>query len=226
MDKVYARLIALLLLLGTFFPAQAWGLDVFIGPRLGTLGVGAEVGVGFTDFIKLRGVVQGLDWTLEDKKVSGINYDFDLDFFTAGLLLDIHPLGIMPVGGSFRVTAGALYNANKLSLEARPTQSVSVGGTDYAASDVERLDADVKFNNIAPYVGLGWGTSPSLLPFAFTADLGVLYQGSPRVSLNSPKANTTSGLAESLEREQEEMKDDLSSWKWYPVAMVGFAIIF
>ncbi|WP_027366803.1 hypothetical protein [Desulfocurvibacter africanus] len=226
MGKGYARLTVFLFLLGTLLPAQAWCLDVFIGPRIGTLGAGAEAGIEFTDFIKLRGVVQGFKWTIDDKKVSGIEYDFGMNSFTAGALLDIHPLGISPVGGSFRVSAGAFYNANNFSLEAKPTETVTIGGTDYTASNVDRLDADVDFNDIAPYVGIGWGTSPGLLPFSFTADMGVLYQGSPRVDLSSPRARDNAALAASIESEEDDMEDDLSSWKWYPVVMVGFAISF
>ncbi|MFO7595001.1 MAG: hypothetical protein R6W92_01510, partial [Desulfocurvibacter africanus] len=112
------------------------------------------------------------------------------------------------------------------SLEARPTETVTIGGTDYTASEVDRLDADVDFNDIAPYVGIGWGTSPGLLPFSFTADMGVLYQGSPRVDLSSPRARDNAALAASIESEEDDMEDDLSSWKWYPVVMVGFAISF
>lgn len=225
MGKDYARLTILLFLLVTLLPAQAWGLDYFIGPRLGTLGAGGEAGVEFNDFIKLRGVVQGFEWTLHDRKASGIEYDdFQMDFLTAGALLDIHPLGILPIGGSFRVSAGAFYNGNKLSLSDSPSGNVSIGGQTYASSDIGKLDADIEFNDIAPYLGIGWGTSPGLLPFSFTADLGVLYQGSPRVSMNA--SGNAAGLDAALEREEDDLEDDLSSWKWYPVAMIGFAISF
>lgn len=220
MSKSYLRPAAMAILMLFSMPVTAWG-DVFVGPRVGTLGAGGELGVTFTDFIKLRGVVQGFSWTLEDKKVGGVDYDIGMDFLTAGLILDFHPLGISPVGGSFRVSAGAFYNANSFDLDSKDRE-VNLGGTTYQA----KLNGDVEFNPIAPYVGLGWGTSPGLLPFDLTVDLGVLYQGAPKVDLSSPQADSTPGLAQAMEREEDDIEDDLSSWTWYPVIMLGVAITF
>jgi len=226
MDKRHVRLLVLAFLLVTLLPARAWGLGVFIGPRVGTLGVGLEAGYELNDFIKLRGNVNGINWNLDNTKVSGIKYDFDMNLLTAGMLLDIHPLGISPIGGSFRISAGAYYNGNSFDLTSRPTQSVRIGDNNYTPGEVGRLDAEVDFNKFAPYLGLGWGTSPSLLPIHFTLDLGILYQGSPQVSLSSPAAGSTPGLAEDIKREERNMEDDLSSWTWYPVAMLGVVISF
>ncbi len=222
MGKGYARSTALAILMLVFMPAKAWG-DVFIGPRIGTLGVGGEVGVTFTDFFKLRGVVQGFGLTLDGESVGDVEYDFGMDLLTAGAILDFHPLGISPVGGSFRLSAGVFYNGNSFDLTSRPSKPVNVGGTTYQPNEVGRLDADVEFNPIAPYVGLGWGTSPGLLPIDFTVDLGVLYQGSPSVDLRSTNNQIS---AADLKREERDMEDDLSSWTWYPVIMLGVAFTF
>ena len=44
---------------------------------------------------------------------------------------------------------------------------------------LDRLDADVEFNSFAPYLGIGWASgTPGTAGFIFSADLGVLYQGS------------------------------------------------
>lgn len=222
MGKGYARSTALVVLMLVFTPALAWS-DVFIGPRIGTLGVGGEVGVTFTDFVKLRGVVQGFAMNLDDKDVGGVEYDFGMDLLTAGAILDFHPLGISPIGGSFRVSAGVFYNGNSFDLTSRPSSAVNIGGTSYTPDQIGELKADVEFNPIAPYVGLGWGTSPGLLPIDFTVDLGVLYQGSPSVDLSSSRDQIS---AADLKREERDMEDDLSSWTWYPVIMLGVAFTF
>lgn len=227
MNKGHSRTAVLVIFLLLLLPTRAWG-DVFIGPRVGTLGVGAEAGVTFTDFVKLRGVVQGFSWTLEDKEVNNIEYDFGMDFLTAGAIVDVHPLGISPVGGSFRLSAGAFYNGNSFDLTSTPSGTVNIGGQDYTSDDVAKLKADVEFNQFAPYVGLGWGTSPGLLPFDFTLDLGVLYQGEPKVSLSASASDSvdTEEFRSNLDREEQDMEDDLSSWTWYPVVMLGVAFTF
>ncbi|MDD2776349.1 MAG: hypothetical protein PHU06_10360 [Gallionella sp.] len=42
------------------------------------------------------------------------------------------------------------------------------------------------FNNLSPYIGIGWGNPEAQdMGWGFVADLGLLYQGNPKASLTS-----------------------------------------
>ena len=90
------------------------------------------------------------------------------------------------------------------------------------------MTGNIDFNEVAPYVGLGWGT-----PFGKEArwtimfDAGVMFQGSPNVDLsaNGTLANN-SAFAADLEREKNNLKDDLDTYRFYPVVSLGLAYRF
>jgi len=196
--------------------------------KLGTLGLGIDFSTPINEDIAFRFNVNGATTTRQET-VDVTRYDADLKLLTVGALLDYYPSE-----GSFRLTAGAYYNANKFDLVATPTlvESISVGGNTYTSADIGHVNATVEFNKIAPYIGLGWGNKPSSEKgWGFTFDLGAMYQGSAIATAeaivnNSAPQFIKNQIAADVERERVQIEDDMSSYTWYPVIMIGVNYTF
>lgn len=193
-----------------------------LGPHVSTLGLGAEASAMISDNLVLRlggnyfayGTSEGID---------GITYDADLTLASAGGALDLHPFG-----NGFLVSAGVYWNGNGLDIDATPTTSVTIGSSTFTPAQVGRIDGEVEFNAVAPYVGFGWDGShfgDGALSFKFRA--GLFYMGKPDVTLRS--TGTLAGNAAfqaELAREEANIEDDLEILGFYPAVTLGFTYRF
>jgi len=198
---------SLLLWLGSLIPLAALAETNGITARVGTLGYGLEYGVGLSSKAQLRVGINSGKRSFNSNE-GGVDYDLDWKLRSGDLLLDWHPFA-----GVFYTSVGALYNKNKLEAKAK-SGNVTVGGTTYTSPD---LTGEVTFKTFAPYLGLGWGTRPAATGFAWMIDVGVVYQGSPKVALHS-----SSGVSQTdLDREATDLQDSIKSYKYYP--HIGFS---
>lgn len=190
--------------------------DVGVNVKAGTLGAGVELSKGFSDKLSVGLALNAYTYKTTDK-TSNVDYDYKLELQSAGLLANYHPFS-----GVFRLTAGVLVNNNELSLTGKPNASASytINGVTYTASQVGTLTGKVTFNKTAPYLGLGWGSRPNG-SFGLTADIGALYQGSPKLTLSATGALSDPALAADVQAERAKAESDLSSFKWYPVVSLG-----
>lgn len=194
---------------------------------IGTTGVGLHLVLPYTDHIQFRAGYNGYsDSTTES--TSDATYDVSAKLSTFDALVDY-----FPSAGSFRLTGGLIYNGNKLDLTARPNggASYTFNGTNYAASDVGQIRGDVDFNKVAPYLGIGFGnTVQKKKGWGFTADLGVMFQGTPNVNLRSSDCSAgtaiCSQLATDLAAENSELRDKAKDFQYYPVVRVGLSYKF
>ncbi|MFQ5355704.1 MAG: hypothetical protein ACE5DY_04305, partial [Mariprofundaceae bacterium] len=124
-------------------------------------------------------------------------------------LADIYPLAT-----KFRITGGLYYNGNKLDMNAQQAGFVVIGGNAYLNPNITTT---VDFNQVAPYVGIGWGDAISSgSPIGFNIELGALYQGTPNTSIVAP------GVAPAdIAVEKQRLDDALNWFTWYPVIAVG-----
>jgi len=211
------RTIVVAVLSGGFAPvAFAAGLeDIDIELKGGTLGMGGEINYAinpmFTVGLGLNTFTQNLNQTDSD-----IEYDVEFKLQTFALLGSYHPFE-----GVFRLTGGLMLNGNKLSETAKLTGTYDIGGTTYTATEVGTLKSTVDFNAIAPYLGLGWGKSAGS-GFGVTFDIGVLFQGSPNVSMtaNGTAANNPVFMAK-LKAEEADAADGLKGFTMWPVMSLG-----
>ena len=203
-------------------PLTASAQGVALGAKIGTLGPGLDLTVSLVDRLNLR--VNG-----NYLKVSGnttqddIDYDADLTICSVIAILDWHPFG-----NNFRISAGGVYNGNELGLEATPTDSVNIGGTDYTPAQIGTLTGDATFGQFGPYIGIGFGNAVKEdMALTFVFDLGVIYTGSPKIDLRAtgPIASLPSFQAD-LEDEEQQVEDDISAFKLYPVLAFGVAYHF
>ncbi len=219
--------LAALSLAAVLAPSFASAENVALGVYAGTSGLGLGATYNLTESFNLRGTANYFKYEYE-ASVDDLDYDLDLKLASAELLLDWHPLQ-----GGFRISGGVIANSNDLSGNARPQAGTTVefGDQVFAASELGTVDADIEFRSVAPYLGVGYGNLFQGSRLSFTADLGVMFQGSPsaRVRANPPPGADPLLLARiesARAAEESSLEDEVKRFRYYPIARVGLAYRF
>jgi hypothetical protein len=201
------------------FPfSLVYAQNISMALKASTLGVGLEAEKTFTDSfggrIGINYFTYDDTWTKDD-----IDYNYDLNLLSVSALLDWHPFK-----GSFRISGGALYNGNDIDLDAKTVATYQIGGTTYTSANIGNLTGNVDFNDIAPYLGIGWDTTfGKSKKFGFLLELGAIYQGSPEVDLSiSGPLSGNQALQNDLQTEEDNLQKELDNFEYYPVLAVGF----
>jgi hypothetical protein len=132
-----------------------------------------------------------------------------------------------PLGGSFRVSVGMRSNKNHFAGMGTPLgATVDVGGDSYSAAQVGVLTGDAKFKKSAPTVTVGWGGSFKT-GIHFGVDLGVVAQGSPKLSASSSGTLASDPIFQaSLDEQLATWQDDVKDYKLWPVIQLHLAYRF
>ena len=203
MKKVIFGIVGLTLAAGT---AQAAG----IGARVGTTGLGADVAWDLAPTLSARLGYSG--GTVNHDVSTDITYHGKLKLSNLNTFLDFAPLGPL-----FRITGGVIFNDNKFDVNTDQVNGGSISGTVKPS------------NSAAPYLGIGYGRV-SGAGVNFYADLGVMYQGSPKASLTANCGTLSAAQCSTLQgqvaSEQAQLEDKLKNAKYYPVLNVGVTIGF
>lgn len=187
--------------------AQAAG----VGARVGTTGLGADVAWDLAPTLSARLGYSG----------GNVNHDVSTDLTTYHGKLNLKNLNTFldfaPLGPLFRITGGFIFNDNKFDVHTDQVSGGSISGT-------------VKpEKSAAPYLGIGYGRV-SGTGVNFYADLGVMYQGSPKASLTANcgtlSAAQCAPLQSQVASEQAALEDKLKNAKYYPVLNIGLTIGF
>jgi len=179
---------------------------VSLGIKGGTLGIGPEIGFRFTKFLGARIGFNYLPISYSSTKAD-IDYDFDLNLQSISGILDFHPFK-----NAFRVSGGVFYNGNNLDASGKDSSgSYKIGGQTYPAVLVGNLDGKIDFNDSSPYCGIGFDTTfGKEKDFGLMLELGVLFQGSPKVSLTADGPISGNPLFQkNLAEEEEKLKNKL-----------------
>jgi hypothetical protein len=204
---------------GAFPPGVAAQLG--IAGRASTLGIGAEVSYRASHTVGLRAGGNWLRFT-RDGTVDDIDYEITPKLTNATALLDLFPFG-----GAFHLTGGLMLNDNEGRLDAVLNQPTQIGGTTYTPQQVGSLVGTVRFDDIAPYAGLGFAGSGAV---SFLFDLGVAFSGRPRASLigNTNLTGIDKAIFDAnVALEQMELQaeiDDREYLKYHPVISIGIRI--
>lgn len=215
MRKRYVLLLAAFL----FVTPDLFAQRVALGLKAGTLGAGAEVTTALTNRLNVRVggsffpySVKG-DYTEEEVNIS---YTADLSVQTLSALIDLHPFK-----NAFRLSVGAVYNGTAVDATARPTESYTVKQRTFSKEELGTLSGTVDYGSkIAPYAGIGFGNAVRGSRLDVTLDLGVIYTNSPSLDLKG-----TGMIAPTAEQDQE-LEDELSGIKLYPVISLGLSYGF
>lgn len=192
-----------------------------VGAQASTLGFGLEAGYRAHPNIGLR--LGGNLFTFSTgREISGIDYDLDIKLRSFGAVVDVYPVA----SSGFRLTGGARINYNKADLTGRLPAPRSFGGVLVTPAQAGELTGKAEFNRFSPYVGVGYSGTAFSPNFSLGLDLGVLFQGSPRVSLSAPNAPNIPGVAAALENQRREVEDAIRPARFWPVVSITAAYRF
>ncbi len=204
-------------------------------PEVSTLGLGGSVVRKIVPEFNARLGVNsfGLDFELEDTDAT---YESDLNLFNVSALVDYHPIK----NSGLRLSGGLIFGNNNVEGTATPNldelsgiETIDIGDETFSVDELTSVDADVDItNSLSPYLGLGWGNPVSGdKGLGFWANLGVVFGGSPQVTVIP---NTVPGISNevqqeidaAIERETEEIENDLDFIRFYPVLSLGLSYQF
>ena len=191
-----------------------------IGAKVGTLGIGIEAIWRPVPFVDFRVGANSYDYTYNGPQ-AGLDYDGTLNLETVYATGNFH----FPIS-PFRITAGVFSNGNEIELATVDAGTFDIGGTTYTLADVGSLTSVVSFDDTAPYLGIGFDFTV-LDKVGMNLDMGVLWQDEPVVTMQASGllANDPTFLA-AAELERQQLADDMSSFKAYPVVSLGFVFNF
>lgn len=178
---------------------------VFAYSKLGTLGLGAGIGYVIDPQLALRLGINGESEFKDDRTLEGVEYELKRkQSSSVEALVDWYPIA----GNGFRVSGGLLFANPETRLEGKRDRQggYTINGTHYSAAEVGDLTGKVEHNRVAPYLGLGWESSPAWQPgWRFISDLGVTYHGSRNTSLEASRGGSNSELRADLRADQDRL---------------------
>ena len=114
-------------------------------------------------------------------------------------------------------------------LDGTPNIPTKIGDHYYLPGEIGELSGSVRFNNWAPYIGLGYGNAvlDADKTWGFVFDIGIMWQGSPDVDLsaNGTKAEDPT-FKEDLAKEETDIQGDADVFRIYPVLSFGISYQF
>jgi hypothetical protein len=206
-----------------------------VGIKASSLGIGGEFGVSMTRLLDFRAGFNAFNFSHTFKN-NGIDYSGTLQLRSADALLDIKPLGDW-----FHISPGVLlYNGNQITAKTSVPggQVFDLGNASFKSSLTNPIGGTGKMTvpKAAPMVLFGFGTLvPHNHHFTFYNDFGVVFQGSPKTTLNltGSACDAVTGLAcvnaatdptvqAQVQAEQTKINKDTTIAKFYPVFALGF----
>lgn len=200
-------------------PSAASG-QVSIMPKLGTPGVGADLAVGVGEWVVLRAGAATIPYepgfTLGD-----IDWSVDFPVNVVGSF-DLHPFG-----SRFRLSAGAFYLTDDLIFRGDFQGSVEIGDETWTESEVGRLRGVVIYDEVSPFVSLGFGRAAGRGAGMFL-EVGAAFIGQPEVELSTEGGTRSDDptFQAALAREEGQFEADIDDVTFYPLLNVGLRISF
>lgn len=196
-----------------------------------TLGLGGDYVIGLGDHFQVRVGGNKFNYNYDLDGTSSategeLDYNGDLELASLGPTVDWYP-----TGNSFRLSVGLHWNDNKLANRATCNDpgpnGCAMGFGVFDSLVLGTIYTDITFAEFAPYIGVGLGNPMKQQGFSFLIDIGVLFQGSPDVSLRSDGAcNSDPTCAAAIESEEKELKDELKGFRFYPVLNLALGYRF
>lgn len=200
------------------------GINLALGARISTLGIGPEISIGFSDYLTTRVSAHWGKFSV-DGDTNDVKYDADMNLASGLATMEWNVFG-----GGFHVDVGVIAHDNYVEATAKPIAGTfTFNGVTYTTAQAGNVSGDVDFDNsVAPYLGIGWGNPVDEdTNWTFFVNLGVVFQGSPDVTLKATGtlANDPT-FQQNLKLEEEELEDELKNFKYYPVVTLGMTYKF
>ncbi|MDD9892730.1 MAG: hypothetical protein OXT49_04370, partial [Gammaproteobacteria bacterium] len=192
-----------------------------VGFSAGTLGAGVDAIYGVSDRLNLRANFRAFDRSADfeaDGNGSELDYSGDLELSNLGFGIDYHPFD-----GGFRFSAGLQISGNEVTATATCNRA---GGCSFGNGIIPQgssATANFDLSGTHPYVGIGWGNPVSDgIPFGLFFDFGLMFQGTPEVSVVAQCDAAFQAQCDSdAEDEERELQEDAEDFEVYPIVNVG-----
>jgi hypothetical protein len=207
-----------------FSPSSAARADAGVTLKVGTLGVGADLTLSLADQWNLRVGGNFFQYTHYNTTYSNINYTGSLTLESELTTVDWYPFS-----SAFHISGGGLlFDGNKFHITANSTGGTyTINGNTYTAAQVGTLTVNSSFNSAAPYLGVGWGNAVAKgSNWSLAFDLGLAYQGNPKVTYSATGAAGNPALTSDLNAQRAKTQHDFTSLSYYPVFSGGISYKF
>lgn len=190
-----------------------------IGPEIGTTGIGVQVSIPlWRNHLNFTTGYSGLGIGFHCS-TAGQGYHADFRLGGAPIYLSAYPLG-----PHFHLDAGIFINRTNIDAVGEPNAEgfYVFDHHSYPASWVGRVTGTTHFNQVAPYLGLGWGN-----PFfgssrwSFMINAGVIMEGGARMQMYAVNENTIPGLRGDIDHYQTTLDHSISFLNILPVFNLG-----
>ncbi len=205
---------------------------VAVSGKIGTLGPGVEMTTWIIEELNVRVggyyLPIGFNTTQDD-----MEYDINLKWASMLAVLDWYPFyengsASQSFANHFRISGGLAYDGNKYESEGHPNGARKIGDVVYTKEQIGTLSGNVKFNALAPYIGIGYGDA--VAPdesIGFFFDFGILIQGMPKASLSADGTmKDDPGFLTELSKEEDDLKRVAELFMIYPVISFGISYQF
>ena len=212
-------------------------IAIGLGVKVSTLGIGGEAAVPLGHRSNVRVGFNLFNYSHTFDK-DGVTYKGTLNLRSVQATYDFFPLG------PFHISPGVLlYNGNKLTADASVPggQTLTFNNTNYLSDMADPVAGTGKLSvyKSAPMLLIGFG---NLVPrnhhFSTSLEIGAVYQGPPRVTLNltgsvcdssGTNCRTISSdptVQSNIVAEQNKLNKSASPFRFYPVLSFGVGYKF
>ncbi len=200
-----------------------WMTGIGIGGQIGTQGVGLHLTYNINPSLYF-----GLDGNYFDYSrkfnLKGEDYDGRLDYSNIGFTANYLPIA----DSGFRITGGTFFGRNIFrGLYKGAGKTGTFNGNKYALNAGDDIHSEITSATFNPYLGLGWdwalGTDHNIV---VGLDLGVSYLGEPDVKFTGKGQFSSGQAATDIAAEQDKIQNDISAYKFYPVAKISVTYHF
>lgn len=189
---------------------------ISFGAKVGTLGLGVESSYKIDPLFSVTGSVNGFKFTASPHD-RDLDFDGKLRLLTAGGSVGIHPFK-----NGFKILAGVFYDGNQFNLSTMLRHNVTIDGKIYTPAQVGKPGLIIHFNRVSPYLGIGFDSALCAdSSWSLTGELGVLFQGSPKVNLKGTGEIKTPPQVQTYIKQKAKHAADKFLLKYYPVLSIG-----
>jgi hypothetical protein len=200
-------------------PADA--VDMSIDVFLGTLGIGGQAAKLVTPHLALRAGGTYFSFT-KNTNQSDVEYAAHLELKSFFGLLDFFP----SARGAFHLTGGAMSNKSTVDATGVCTGTIDLNNRSYTCAQLGTLAGSVKFPDVSPYVGIGFGTPARGSRVHFVSDFGGVF-GGPTLALSASNSASNPQLAADVKAQRDKTQKDIDKYlKIFPISNFGLGIRF
>ena len=219
--SVFRRTILGIACFGFMFVANsafAYSTPVGLSLGIGTLGAGASVTYNIENRLGVRIGVNRFEF---DQKINtqGMSFDSSIEIRGLSAKLDWYPWST-----NTRLTAGLISNSSRaVATPYANNLTMEVNNKEISLIDAGLTEVEVTFSPVSAYLGVGWGNAGRGEGLSLFADLGVVLQGTPDVSLDIENREQLGLTPADIAAQESRYQDDLKGFRLYPVLTVGFS---